>query len=357
MRSCLILVIAMIFAACEKSEIKPMFPKKSLAQIHGDGEVMTFKIKVPLSQDTVGSYDASEVLSDASIDQENTGLLRRFWNGIKYSVYDTAVNLGISNRIKYSFDYEFPQIDSKYIKAVKINRIFFALENCRQVDEDCMLKEKSNSPSFKFLDQFFLNISLIAPGESLDFENQHPFIDEASFSLAAKKAFEQPAEEEAFQDITLARFDNSRSYQRSNEVADSLGKIFLLRMRDDLSKGDKVELIRHLKSPHYRGVIKDFSMVGHNIYLELEEYSERKDFFLALRDGVGSVEQLGIDSFEACTQANCANLTTNDFNLVPLLAKSNHIRFDTFLALKELEMNDFKYNGFIELEVKLNFGI
>ncbi len=80
-------------------------------------------------------------------------------------------------------------------------------------------------------------------------------------------------------------------------------------------------------------------------------------FFEVFEKNAYTVESLGINSFDKCDQLKCADLQVEDYNLVPLLEKSNIVKFDTFLALDGLEFNDFRYKGYVELEVKLDLGI
>lgn len=221
-----VLTIGFLAIGCEKSEIDPLFEKKKLTEIHGDGEVITVKVKLPLSQSTIGSYDASKILEDETLDEKEAGIFRRFWNGLKYKVYDTAVSFGIYNRVKYSFDYQFPDIDSKYIKAAKVNKIFFALENCPEGESACAEPDTDEPVTLKFLDKLFLNVSAVGADKVLDLENQDVMIDEESFNKASEKAFgtlnservseqlseeslEQLTQEEFYKDINIARFENS----------------------------------------------------------------------------------------------------------------------------------------------------
>lgn len=346
-----------------------MFEKKSLADIHGDGRVMTVTVKVPLSQTTVGSYDASEILSDDSLDSKRHGPLRAIWNEFKYSVMNIAVNIGISNKVKYSFDYEFPEIDPEIVKSIRVKRIFFALENCHEEDEQCILREKKRPVTFKFLDSFFMNVSVVMPGDDLDLDNQEIGVDPKVWEQASEMAFASTPKnffsyvddhgninEDLFKNVNLARFRNTRSYRKDPEVAGKLGKVFLLRLGNHLSKGEKNDLIKRFKGPQYKEVVKGFSLIGSNVYLELEDIALKDRFFKILSADVGSVEELGNNSFDQCSQLNCADLKTNSSNLVPMLEKSNHIRFDTYLSLDKVEQSDFRYNGFVELEVKIDPG-
>lgn len=355
---------------CEKSEIEPMFEKKKLSEIYGDGEVMTLKVKLPLSQDTLGIYDASEVLEDDSLNAEEAGFLRELWNGIKYKFYDTAMVFGFSNRIKYSFDYEFPELDSEYVKSVRVNKIFFALESCPESDRECVRREEKKPVTFKFLDKFFMNLSIAPATEELNIEGKEYFVTKDQFEDAEDKAFASRAkalesrrdengffEPDAFRNLNIAAFENDSSRFKNKEAARKLGRVFLLRLQRNLSKGQTLDLVKHFKSDRYDSVVNDFSLIGRNIYLELYSGEKKKEFFSILAAEMGSVENLGIESFEQCDLSKCASLNPNKSNLVPMLERSNRIRFDTFLSLKSVEKRDFRYNGFVELEVQLDLGI
>ncbi|MCO4754360.1 MAG: hypothetical protein KC478_07745, partial [Bacteriovoracaceae bacterium] len=87
MRVILLTFMAILSLSCEKQEIKPMFAKKSMAELHGDGQTMNFTIKVPLTQDTLSFYDASSVLEDSSLDEEDPGFIKDVYNSLKYSIF------------------------------------------------------------------------------------------------------------------------------------------------------------------------------------------------------------------------------------------------------------------------------
>lgn len=374
MRTLPLLGLLALLTACEikeKSQINPMFEPKSLTEIYGDGKAMTFNVKIPLGQDMVGSYDASEIMEDETIDEEKKPILRRLWNGIKYGIYDQAVSAGISNRIKYSFDYEFPEIDSQYIKSVRVKRIFFALNNCSPDDESCRKRERKREVTFKFLDQFFMNLSTVRPGEEKDLDNQEFIIDKAAFNKASEKAFSSrkkanffdmlnengQVSDAFFRDVNLTRFENSRKYRKSEAINQDLSSVYIMKLRKDLMQDEKKAILQYFRDSQYKNIVKDTTLIGNNFYIELTTPFLSDKFFQINAENALSAERLGMTSFEKCDQSNCADLDVQEYNLVPMLERSNRIRFDTYLSLKKLEMNDFQYNGYVELEVKLDLGI
>ena len=374
MRTLPFLGALLLLSACEikeKSQIKPMFEPKSLTELYGDGKAMTFNVKIPLGQDMVGSYDASEIMEDETIDEEKKPFFRKLWNGIKYGIYDQAVSVGISNRIKYSFDYEFPEIDSQYIKSVKVKRIFFALNNCSPDEVGCRRQETKREVTFKFLDQFFMNLSTVRPGEEDDLDHQEFIIEKKDFKKASDLAFSSTKKEnyfemlndrgevsdEYFRNVNLTRFENSRGYRKDDKVANGLSSVYIMKLRRDLLENEKKDILQHFRDVRYKNVVKDTTLIGNNFYIELTTPYLRDKFFQINAENSLSAEGLGLTSFQKCDQSLCADLDVEEYNLVPMLERSNRIRFDTYLSLKKLEMNDFQYNGYVELEVKLDLGI
>ncbi|MCO4755949.1 MAG: hypothetical protein KC478_15825, partial [Bacteriovoracaceae bacterium] len=146
-------------------------------------------------------------------------------------------------------------------------------------------------------------------------------------------------------------------YRKKQRLDTDVHKTGILRLERELSKAQKLELVRELREDAYKDVLKSFSTVGNNIYIEMKTSGSFNRFDELIEQRHGQISNLGVRKFERCSVNLCANLETTNSNLVPLLEKSNQLRFDTFFSIKKLEMNDFKYNGFIELEFKLNLGV
>jgi len=352
-----------------KSEIDPLFKAQTTSERFGTGTggVTTITLKIPLTTNEIGYYDRDDILDTKSAQGKKKSWLKRNYESIKYNLYNLGARLGISNRIKYSTDFEFPDIDSKYIKEVRVKKIFFALEPCTAEDKECQTREQDEPVSFMFLDKFFLNLSVIQPTDDISYitdpENESlKFQSKKQFKKAAKKAFtlaptsfkdlrntDGEILEEAFYDLNVANYQNtkkSRSYRRN--VRDN-GSTFFFILEDNFVKHKKM-----FKSDLFKGIVQDVTLVGKNLYVDLYHAKLRTQFFEVLNKKIPDLQSEGIKNFEGCSYLNCVTLGVNNINIVPMLEKSTHIRFDTYLSIRHLDYNDFKYNGYIEIEVQLD---
>lgn len=356
MRVFLVVLGLLSLISCEKQTIEPMFAKKSLAELHGDGKTMNYTIKVPLTKDTLSFYDASSILEDTSID-EDEGVLKDIYNSLKYSVFQMGVGMGFFNKVKLSFSTELPRIDSRYIKSLRVKKIFFALENCEEGELECSAFNKGRKANLNLLDKFFINFVPLKSDKGVSIlENEDPVLEDEEFRKEELKAFSKSSGSQSNQ-VTIARFDNDVSMRRSRSKSSSYSSMVILRMKRDLLKNEKLDQLKELRELKGQSVVKGFSTVGSNLYVELSEPEDFMKMVVHINKKYGSIENFGLRKVERCTELVCAELEASNSNLVPMLEGKDMVRFDTYFSIKELEMNDFKYNGFIELEFKFDLGV
>ena len=130
-------------------------------------------------------------------------------------------------------------------------------------------------------------------------------------------------------------------------------KMVIFRLVDNF-----VEAKRYFQNEKFVKIIKDSTIIGRSIYVELLP-GVNKDKFLNLvaEDAVKEESDLNILRVEKCLGRNCLDLPVRNYNLVQLLQKSSKLSIDTFLSIRDLGNTDFKYNGFIEVELKLNLPL
>jgi hypothetical protein len=376
-----LITMALVFISCggksigdrmkADTKINPLFAPKTINQKMGNGEFVVTTIKVPLTQDTVGSYDFAEIMEDESVNERSRGFLKRLWSGFKYKIYNAGIKLGVSNRVRYSTDYDdFPEIDPEFIKAVKVKKIFFAIEPCHPKDKECITRNEREPVTFRFLDKFFVNLSIVRPGDDKSYlEEPLTFLSKGDFKKFSRKAFDQipfrfeqlanddgEIIDDAFYDVNIARFENTRSARSYHENVRDNGKVFMFKI-DNRNGSNAIELKHFFKSEPFKGIVKDVTLVGDTLYLELVHQAMRQSFFNIMNTEEPDIRNKGVIQFEGCSFINCIDLKVNQLNLVPMLQRSSHIKFDTFLSLRHLDINDFKYKGFIEIEVKLNIPL
>jgi hypothetical protein len=365
MNKIFILFTLVFFYSCaQKSEIKPLFEPKSISELEGQGkDYFTLDLKIPLTEDTLGYYDFGEIIEEKNLLSERTKL-REFFDKVKYGVYNLGVNLKMSNRVRYSIDYEFPAVDPDTIKEIKIERVFFAIEDCLE-EENCRARNNIE-PSFGFLDKFFVNLSVIQKTDDLSFVDEPlSFLSKKDYEVYTNKAFKRiplPFEElygvdardrdRAFYDVTVAKFENSKRRELRPKHKE-MENIYYFK-----SKVNALAIRNYFQSKSFQGIVKDVTLVGDVVFVEIiDQENSRRDFFNIIGSADFDIEALGVDNPKVCKVDTCINFDILEDNLVPLLKKSSHLRIDTFASLRDLDVNDFKYSGYIQVKVKLHLPL
>lgn len=374
----LVILSLLLFASCEafkeKSEIDPLFEPKRLSETmsqrnglssaNGSSEnLVTFKIKIPLAQDMIGHYDYAAIMKFDKESTERVGFIKKFFRNIKHRTYNLAIKLGVKNKVRISMDYEFPELDSSIIKSVKAKRIFFSLEQCMPHDYDCIALEKKDKLSVKILDSLFLNLSAIQSHDDMAYLDEPiQFPSKREFKRYEKKAFsgvnllldeeykrDNPTDDSIYHDVTVASLSTKEITKHMKQKTAEQDKIF----RFKVSKNHG-QVKQFFEREEFKSVVRDVSIVGSTIYTELYAYNLKEKFFSIINNTGVDIINMGVDVFDSCTIERCVELNVPDMDLMPLIQKSNRIKFDTFLGLKRLKYGDFKYNGFVELEITLD---
>ena len=104
----------------------------------------------------------------------------------------------------------------------------------------------------------------------------------------------------------------------------------------------------------FDGVVKDVTLISTSLYVDLYGAPLKEKFFEIIDQNVTDLRNIGVIDFKGCTSESCTNLEVNRVDLLPLLKKSPHLRFDTYVSIKHLDYNDFRYSGYIEISVELD---
>jgi len=130
-------------------------------------------------------------------------------------------------------------------------------------------------------------------------------------------------------------------------------KMFILRL-----DGRYIETKKYFEADRFRAIIKDMTMIGRSLYVEVSSDEQIKPFEQILRDEKEKIDhELMVYKLDRCIRKNCVELNANDVNLVPLLENGNDIKLDTYISVQKLGTYDFKYNGFIEVEIELELPL
>ena len=375
-------------ATTTESKIAPLVKAKNINEKF-NGNSVKLKVVIPLSQNTLGHYDVEDILAptcykedknyeacllklkkyeeDQKIPPEEKSWLKRFISAAKFDVYNLAIKLGVSKHLKFSFDYIFPELPQEYFKQVRIKKIFFALEECEKADAECIQRQENKPITFDFLEKFFMNLSVIQDHDPLDFiddpfnslsKSQFKRFETLAFgnrleSFEIKKDEKGLVEESAFYDLNIARMDNSskkkRRSQAQNNIRDN-GKTFIF----NLEKENIQDVKKFFMTKSFSGIINEMTLIGRNLYVELYGPEQKDIFFKKMNEEIEDIYAFGVKEIKGCSNETCTSLNVNGINLVPMIEKSYHFKFDTFFAIKHLDYNDFKFNGYVELEVELD---
>lgn len=376
-----------------KSEIKPLVKAKNINEKF-DGDSVKMKVVLPLSKSSMGHYSIKDLLSPtcdkedknykkclkkldeyykrAKIPDDEKSFFQRFAEGAKFDLFNFFVKMGVSSKLRYSVHFwELKDLDPKFLKEARISKIFFALEDCDKEDEECKKRQEEKPLTFDFLEKFFLNISVIQDKDSLDFvENPLAKLSKKQFNRYAERAFGQQVRElkdvvdedgnvsdRLFYNLNIARFDNSKKNKKrrrinntdSRDLRDN-GKTFIFNLQKD-----NVMLAKNFfTSELFDGVVKDATLIGNSLYIDLYGSKLKNKFFEIFRENATTAESLSIIDYRGCTSQSCTNLVVNDLDLTPMLKKSREIKLDTYVSIKHLDYNDFKYSGYIELTLELD---
>lgn len=378
------LICSILIVSCnsfeEKSKITPLFQAKKLSETMaekngGNGQSLSsskknyvnFRFKIPLSQDMIGHYDYSAIMEDEKVDAEKMDIINKFLVNMKHKIYNLGIGMGVMNKVRFSTDYQFPDFDSEFIKSVKIKRLFFSLDQCSPQDLDCIDLATKDKLSIKFLKSFFVNLSVIQPHDDMTFlEEPISFLSKSEFKKFEKMAFESTPlimneeyrkshieDESIYYDVTVAKLSTSEIEKRiRNGEEPESNRVYKFK-----TSHNHVAVKRLFEGKAFSETVKEVSLVGTTVYVELYREELKDKFFKVINDTGVDIVKLGVDVFERCTIDKCIDLNVTNMDLMPLIRKNPHIKFDTFLSLKKLKYGDFKYNGYVELEVSLDLPL
>jgi hypothetical protein len=139
----------------------------------------------------------------------------------------------------------------------------------------------------------------------------------------------------------------------SSEQSPTVTKMIILRLNSKYRETKKF-----FGRDKFKPFIKDSTMIGRSLYIELNDADDRV-VFLDMIDEQNDFKKINLDIYkmDSCIHSNCIDLEVEKFNLVPLLAVNPQLRIDSYISIKALGRTDFKYNGFIEVEVELSLPL
>ena len=399
----LILFFLICFSCTEKTSIDSLAKAETLSERFeslglAKGKEITVPIKISLTQNTIQRYDVDDILdevssaialgggsdeekevvpgisADVAVPISEKGFFGQLKEDILFKVANLGLSFGVQSRWKISINYdEFPEIDPEIINSARVNKLCLAVEPCLITDRECEVARRTKPSTILLLDKFFLNVSALQKPEDLDFLDHDAMmsIGKKDFKTSMKKAWGpqlrsfdnvtlKPGqnEDDIFYDLNIAKLDNDvnrdkySKLKKKGEIRDN-GKTFIARI-------DNQQLVKTKKffsREAFKKSVRDITFLGNSMVVELHTKRSRGLFFKTIQDQEEDLRSVGVYDIEGCTVLTCTEVKVNPINLVPLLQKSTNIKFDTFISVNKLDENDFRYGGFIELEVKLELPL
>jgi len=376
-----------------------------------DGDIIKTTFVVPLTDNSVDYYDVQEILELGELDADKRNTLERIYDSVWLYLYNKSVEFGLTDQIKLTFNVDLIKLDPDYIKTVKVKKVYFTFDQCETKDNNCNFDDSKNK-NINFIESFFMNVSPVdekigaqdSSDEDFEFirskefernvqkttvikyKNDNLLFDRAkligkgrdlklynvdlSFTkyleFFRKKEFENIIEEVSSRVqkrpfvkrfIRIKLKENTTRHDLESKIEKMLyplkDKIVLLRLKN---KDKIIEYKNEMARPYLKKYIEKSRLVGDSLFVELKSASFKNKFLQNLKNS-SVFSLLDFIRIDSCEKNNCVSPTITESNLVGLLSETSMLKFDLFFALNSLNLSDFKYNGFIELEVGIKSPI
>ena len=326
MRNLSFLLVLLAFAgACGK---KDTIKTHVQAEMLGDGQGVQQSLILPLSDQTVASYDGS------------LKGVPPIFKGLVGTVMNLGASLGAGKQ-RLTIIQPVPEIPSK-ISEIKIKRIFFLIESPENKEVD-----------FDFLRSLAVKVSPARLERKID--TWEPIIESGSIEEKDKTVWTE-VKDWAVAKIkkdTLAKWDTNSSglmllkYQnkdKENSVVQDTGKMYVVDTNDP-------HWTKQYFENQYSDVIKRTVILNQTLLVEVNSNAIDLAIFKdRLRSDPTQFNRVHKQA-QVC-EGNCLDLQVLDYNLISLLQHGNALRIDAYIDPKKAPKS-FQLKGFVEFDVKL----
>ena len=195
-------------------------------------------------------------------------------------------------------------------------------------------------------------IRITKEGEPLTLKNIYRYLNERQFNKIVKKVKLKNSE------LVINLYDSIDPQLFLKTITSKKNSIqkrmFIFRLNSKYTEAKTF----FKNSLVFKPLIKDMTMIGRSLYIELKSNEDVVEFqnLLTLHKHLVEAE-LDIFQVNRCVHANCLEIGVKDINFIPLLVKHPKIDIDSYFSIQGLYNKDFKYNGYIEVEVLLDLPI
>lgn len=346
----LISLLLWVSACGQKSKVTPLFDAIPLKESHGDGEFAVFTVKLPLSDQSLDTYDSPV---DPNRGVARVPLLGDVLRLMTQSTFNLGAQLGLGKE-NIIITQPIPDLSSKYLKSIAIKRVFF------HIDQKNILQNRPSNWWLRFRD-------ILRGGSTLDFSFIHELkISFRMLNLGAVTDYtpeiitdvvperdlltadQIAALPEALRPVEILRYQKKKRAEvlRNKER----GPMFVV-------YGEFPVKVRSImrRDPEMRELIKEIVVVNKSLIIELKDQElVSEKFYELLERHEAQLANAGIAKIEPCNDQVCMDVKVNDQNMLPLLLKGDRLRIETFIDSSKVPPKSFQLKGFIEFEVKLD---
>lgn len=341
-------ILGLLLTGCGKKSTV-----KSDVEASGLKEPISLKIVVPLTEETIATFDSPV---------ENTFPLLR---GLVKSVFDLGASLG-AGKVKLSLLQPLPEIPSKYVRDIRVKRVFFYMEPKKVekiprtiigtvINDVWKFIKRDREMSFEFLDKLAVTLK---PQEVEDKSSWVPEVATGDFSKKDKDYFNKLFNMNNFkveqmnlvndnQEKVMIRYD--KESKNNHLKTKSIGRIYILYSDDPIRTRRLIEDDPKLGSYYNR-----IHTLSKSLLIELPADPILQEGFEV--EFWEKQDELNIKNMEACTTKICLDFKVSDINLVPLLEKSGGIKIDSFIDAGKTP-ESFQLKGFMEFEIKVQVKV
>ena len=360
-----LLIVISFFGCAPKSEVTPLFPAISLKESHGDGKYAVFTVKLPLSDNSIDTYDSP---IDPTTGVSRIPLLGDMLRFVTQATFNFGAEIGFG-KTYLTIKQPLPDLDSPYINSISVKRVFFHIDQ-KKIDPDVRLSRwdkirnlirGTTKLNFNFIRQMRLNMRVSKEGKPTDYIPE--IIEDTPLTPIARGATDI---------IEFLRYDrNSRSTVLNEATATNTVVIY---------SPQPIKLRRFIRqNPTLSAYVKNMEVINKSLFVELkqdfeQDASERidpvmyeelfgretpfkskvKEFTALFEKESEGNEQVEVLKIVPCHSSTCMDIKVNNQNLLPLIKQGNRLNIETMIDASRVPPRSFQLKGYIEFEIKLD---
>lgn len=345
-----------------------MFEAISLKDSHGDGKHTILTIKLPLSDNSIDSYDSP-------IDPI-TGVARiPFLGDMLRLVTQATFNFGAGigfGKTHLTIKQPVPNLDTPYINSISIKRVFFHIDQTKadpnpRVNFFYRLRNiirGSTALNFNFIREMKINMKITKEGEPVDYipeilENTRlsPIASDSKDIiefLRYNRRSRQEVLNEKTATHTLVVYSPFPSRVRSFIKRSSILSKYVKNM-DVVNKSLFIELKQEYEVPDSQKI--EPSQFQELFGVETPFESKVKEFTFLFEKESAGMAQVEVTKMIPCSSLTCMDVKVNNQNLLPLLLQGDRLNIETLIDASRVPPRSFMLKGYIEFEVKLDLPL